>query len=232
MNFQYCRIFILSIAFFFCIFSPAKSDTIKEQSEELQLSPETIENSPVLQDWLQEIPDVLENIRNDPSFRTRVRLGYSQFPSNHNVGGLYIGVEDIFVQKTGLTFSAKYYHDLGTGGDRQSIGGNVQYYLLPLGNYVNVAPVIGYHYIETNGYNTDGVNVGIRLVLALSPGGAGDIFITQSFISPGSDNEVGITDISLGYAITENIRLATDFEWQNSIAQKDSRIGISLEWMP
>ena len=101
-----------------------------------------------------------------------------------------------------------------------------------MGSYINIAPVVGYRYLETNGFNTDGVNVGARLVLSLSPGGAADIFVTQSFVSPGSNEEVGITNISAGYAITENIRLSTDIQWQNSIQKEDSRVGISLEWMP
>ena len=41
-------------------------------AEDLDLSPEIVEESPVLQRWLEEVPDVLEDIRSDPSFRTRV----------------------------------------------------------------------------------------------------------------------------------------------------------------
>ena len=44
----------------------------------IDLSPELINGSPVLQKWLKGIPDVLDDIKNDPSFRTRVKVGYSQ----------------------------------------------------------------------------------------------------------------------------------------------------------
>jgi hypothetical protein len=226
------QFFTLIFTMFLSFILPLKADTIKEKSEELELNPEIIENSPVLQRWLQEIPDVLKQIQDEPSFRTRIRFGYSQFPSNNNTGGINVGVEDIFINKTGLTLSGEYYTDLNKNSDRLSVSGNLHYYILPLGNYVNIAPVVGYRYIQTNGYNTDGINVGARLVLALSPDGAADIFITQTFMSPGSNNEVGITNISAGYALTENLRLATDIEWQNSVKQKDNRFGIGLEWMP
>ncbi|HEY9651104.1 MAG TPA: hypothetical protein V6C95_10615, partial [Coleofasciculaceae cyanobacterium] len=59
-------------------------------AEELDLSPEIIENSPVLQRWLKEVPNVLDDIRNDPSFRTRLRLGYSHFPSTDGASDLML----------------------------------------------------------------------------------------------------------------------------------------------
>ena len=55
----------------------------------------SIEDSPVLQRWQRQIPNVLEEIKNDPSFRTRLRLGYAYFPSQEQAGGVNIGFEDI-----------------------------------------------------------------------------------------------------------------------------------------
>lgn len=211
------------------IVTPAKSDDFTEKGHEFDLSPEIIENSPVLQKWLQEIPNLLEEIKNQPSFATRVRIGYAQFPSHDHVGGIYVGIEDIFIDQSNFTISAQY--DTSFNSDRFSVGGDLHYYVLPLGSYVNLSPVLGYRYLETDGYNTDGVNVGARLVLALSPQGGADIFVTQSFVSPGSSQEVGITSVSAGYALTENLRISTDIQWQNSIQQKDSRVGIGLEWL-
>jgi hypothetical protein len=104
--------------------------------------------------------------------------------------------------------------------------------VLPLGSYINVAPLVGYRNIESNDYSTDGVNVGARLMLALSRTGAADVSLTQSFVSPGSSDEVGITTLSFGYAVTQNLRLSTDIQKQNSREEKDSRVGIVLEWMP
>jgi hypothetical protein len=69
-------------------------------------------------------------------------------------------------------------------------------------------------------------------MLALSRTGAADVSLTQSFVSPGSNEEVGITTLSVGYAVTQNLRLSTDIQKQNSKEDKDSRVGIVLEWMP
>jgi hypothetical protein len=210
--------------------TPQPLATPNSAAEELELSPEILENSPVLQRWLEEVPNVLEDIRDDPSFRTRLRLGYSNFPSNDDASGINVGVEDVFIGRTGLTVSGDYQASFN--GDRQTFGADLRYYVLPLGSYVNVAPLVGYRNIESNDYSTDGVNVGARLMLALSRTGAADVSLTQSFVSPGSSDEVGITTLSFGYAVTRNLRLSTDIQKQNSREEKDSRVGIVLEWMP
>ncbi len=205
------------------------SDQTQNSEDKLDLPPEIIESSPTLQRWQQEIPDLIEDIKHDPSFRTRIRLGYNQFPSTSNQGGLGIGIEDLFIGQSPLTFNGSYETSFR---DRQSVGANLTYYLLPLGSYVNIAPLVGYRYIQTQDYHTQGVNVGGKIVLPLSRSGAADVSFTGSFISPGSDNEVGILNLSVGYAVTHNLRLATDLQQQNSRAQKDNRVGVYLEWMP
>lgn len=193
------------------------------------IPPEIIDDSPVLQRWLKEIPDVLEDIRQDPSFRTRWRLGFSLFPSTDDAVGINLGVEDIFLGRTGLTLSADY--QTAFNGERTAIGTNLHYFLLPLGSYINIAPLVGYRYIQTKDFSTDGINVGIRVMLALSRTGAADISLSQSFIAPGDRDEVGITKLSLGYALTPSLRLSTDIEQQNSPEEKDNRGGINLEWL-
>ena len=210
--------------------TPQPQATPKTPAQELDLSPEIIENSPVLQRWLRQVPNVLEEIRNEPSFRTRLRLGYSQFPSTGQAAGFNVGVEDIFISRTGLTVSGDYQRSFN--GDRESFGADLRYYVLPLGSYINVAPQVGYRNLTTGNFSTDGVNVGARLMLALSRTGAADASLTQSFVSPGSNDEVGITTLSFGYAVTANLRLSTDIQKQNSREEKDSRVGIVLEWMP
>ncbi|MGK7925920.1 MAG: hypothetical protein AB4290_11865 [Spirulina sp.] len=197
-------------------------------AEDLDLDPQILEESPVLQRWLEEIPDVLEDIRNDPVFRPRIRLGYSHFPSTNDRGGWHIGIEDVFLGETGLTMSGEYQ---GTfEGDRETWGGDLRYYVLPLGSSFNIAPVVGYRNVTTNGFHTDGLNVGIKAILASSRG-AGDISFSQTFVSPGSSEEVGITTLSIGYAITPQFRISTDIQKQNSRGEKDSRVGISLEFL-
>ena len=209
---------------------PAKPPNQTQLTEDsLDLSPEIMENSPVLQRWHKEVPDLLEEIKNDPSFRTRIRLGYNQFPSSNNTSGLGIGIEDLFIGKSSLTLSGDYETSFS---NRQSGGINANYYLLPLGSYINIAPVVGYRYIQTNDYHTQGMNVGAKIMLALSRSGAADLAFSQSFISPGSDNEVGISTLSVGYALSNNLRISTDLQQQNSRAQKDNQVGLYLEWMP
>ncbi len=208
-------------------------DSLLSQTQEvpefegLDISPEIIENSPVLQRWLEEIPNVWDDIHRDPSFRTRIRFGYSELDDE---AGFKVGVEDVFLGKTGLTVSGSYQ---GTfDGDRRTWGADLQYYVLPLGSYINFAPVVGYRNIEVEDFDTEGLNVGGRLLFALSRDGAADISLTQSFVSPGSDDEVGITSLAVGYAITSNIRIAADLERHNSREDKENRVGILLEWLP
>lgn len=196
---------------------------------DLDLSPEVIEDSPVLQRWLRQVPNILDEIASDPSFRTRLRLGYTLFPSTGQ-GGVNIGVEDVFIGRSGFTVSGEY--QAAFNGQRQAYGADLNYYVRPLGSYVNFAPVVGYRHLETDEYTTDGVNLGARLLLVLSRGGAAEISLTQSWVSPGTDEEVGLTTLSFGYAITRHLRLSTDIQRQNSREDKDSRVGIVLEWMP
>ena len=211
--------------------SISQNETIPT-AEDLDLDLQILQESPVLQRWLEEIPNVLEDIRNDPVFRPRIRLGYSHFPSTNHQGGWHIGLEDFFLGKTGLTISGEYQ---GTfEGDRETYretwGGDLRYYVLPLGNSFNIAPVVGYRNITTNHFQTEGINVGIKAILSSSRG-AGDISFSQTFVSPGSSEEVGITTVSIGYALTPQFRLSTDIQKQNSRGEKDSRVGIILEWL-
>jgi hypothetical protein len=200
--------------------------TPPEADGQLDLSPEIIEGSPVLQRWLRQVPNVLADVVRDPSFHTRLRLGYSH-PSSDRADGWNIGVEDVFLGRTGLTLSGDY-QDFDGG----AWGTELRYYVRSLGSYVNVAPLVGYRYLETDRYSMDGVNLGLRLLLVLSRGGGADISLTQSWVAPGADNEVGLTTLTFGYALTRNLRLSTDIQKQNAREHKDSRVGIVLEWMP
>ena len=196
---------------------------------DLDLKPEIIENSPVLQRWMRKVPNVLEEIERDPSFRTRLRLGYSLFPSANNASGWNFGVEDLFISKSGFTISGDY--QAAFDRQREAYGVELRYYVRSLGSYINFAPILGYRYVETGDYSTDGVNLGARLLFVLSRGGAADIALSQSWVSPGTEDEVGLTTLSFGYAVTRDLRLSTDLQRQNSRQEKDSRLGIVLEWM-
>ncbi|MGL5880380.1 MAG: hypothetical protein ACRC2V_21745 [Xenococcaceae cyanobacterium] len=217
---------------FLLIATPAWSQSQPHKAAsaaDLDLKPEIIESSPVLQRWMRKVPNVLEEIHRDPSFRTRLRLGYSLFPSANNASGWNVGVEDLLISESGFTISGDY--QAAFDRQREAYGVDLRYYVRSLGSYINFAPVIGYRHIETGDYSTDGLNVGARLLLVLSRGGAADIALSQSWVSPGTDDEVGLTTLSFGYAVTRNLRLSTDLQRQNSRQEKDTRLGIVLEWM-
>lgn len=220
--------------FFWLLMISGSLDAASIQAAELdaaslELDPKLIESSPTLRRWLRQVPDVLQEIQTDPSFRTRLRLGYSQFPSSDDADGLHVGVEDVFLGRSRLTLSADY--QTAFEGDRSAWGADLRYYALPLGSYVNVAPVLGYRHLETSRYTTDGVHLGVRLLLVPSRTGAADIAFSQTWVAPGGD-EVKLTTLSFGYAVTRQLRLSTDFQWQRSGDRRDDRIGIGLEWMP
>lgn len=224
---------VLGIGLGICLFfmaAPVCCQTPSSTAQDLDLSPEIIKGSPVLQRWRRQVPNVLEDIKNDPSFRTRLRFGYSQFPSTRQAAGVNVGIEDMFINRTGLTVSGEY--QAAFNGKREAYGADLHYYLRPLGSYINVAPVVGYRHLETNLYSTDGVNLGARLLLVLSRGGAADISLNQSWVAPGTAQEVGLTTLSFSYAITHNLRISTDIEKQNARLNKDSRVGFVLEFMP
>ncbi|NJN22822.1 MAG: hypothetical protein HC812_18660 [Leptolyngbya sp. RL_3_1] len=202
---------------------------IADADNPIDVDPALIESSPVLQRWLEGIPDIAAEIKHDPAFRTRLRLGYAHFPSNDHTGGLYVGVQDIFVGRTPLTVSAEYSQN--GRGDRTSYGVDAQYYVLPLGSYGNFAPVFGYRHLETPAYISEGLNVGFRVVLIPSRTGAADLTLTQTWVAPGTNNEVGLTTFSVGYAVTSQLRLSTDIQTQNTATRQDSRVGMVLEWM-
>jgi hypothetical protein len=202
--------------------------TASDRAEDLDLPPEA-QNSPVLRRWQSDPPDVLDDIARDPSFRTRLRVGYAHFPSSDDTEGISVGVEDIFLGRTGLTLSADYHDSFE--GDRLSYGTELRYYIRPLGRYFNLAPSIGYRVLETEEYSEDGVSLGFKVLLALSRTGAADISLSQQWLNLGQNSEIGLTTLSLGYALTHHLRLSTDFQRQKARQDHDSRVSFMLEWM-
>lgn len=214
-------------------------DTVTEATTELvtplNLTPEVIEQSPVLQQWLESIPDVKSDILNDPSFTTRIQAGYTFFPSSNGTGGFVVGVDDIFFGDTPLTVSADYQQNFTDGGAsssqyRLAYGADFHYYVLPLGSYFNVSPILGYRHAESgDDYNIDGAHVGVRARFVPSRTGSADVTLDQSWIV-GDSESLNITQLTLGYAVTQKLRLGADFEWQSTQDEGDSRVGINLEW--
>lgn len=197
-------------------------------AEELDLPPGVVENSPVLQQWGKEIPNLLEEIKTDPSFKTKINVGYLQYPSTDDISGWKIGIEDVFVGKTQLTVNANYSQSFNH--ERRHLETNLAYSLFPLGSYFNVSPVVGYHVLETEKYEEEGLNLGLQIRLVLSRTDAADIRLSQTFISPGQETEVGLTTLNTGYSLTENFRVAVEIQKQNATVAKDSRVGVLTQW--
>lgn len=206
---------------------PALGETKKEtKNSELDINPEVIQNSPVLQRWLNNVPNVLEDINNKPSFRTRLRFGYSQLDGDM---GLKVGFEDIFIFNQ-ITLSGEYQKALNN--DFENYGADLNYYLLPLGSYVNFSPVFGYRDLQTSDYSSLGLNLGVKLLLVLSRGGAADIAFTQSWVALGTAEEVTITKLTASYAITNTLRFSTELGQQRTSGIRDRQVGFFVEWMP
>lgn len=194
----------------------------------LDLDPTIINNSPVLQRWIKEAPNIAADIINDPSFRARIRLHYLSARSSHRSPNFKVSLEDLRLDRTRATINADFQV---AGSSSRTWGTNLHYYLYPLGSYVNVAPVIGYRNIKINTYSTSGVDLGFRLLLVLSRGGGADVSFTQTWVAPGSNEEAGLSTLSFGYALSRKVRLSTDLQRQNTKRGTDNRFGIGLEWM-
>ncbi|MBW4519944.1 MAG: hypothetical protein KME16_09645 [Scytolyngbya sp. HA4215-MV1] len=203
------------------------AETPPPANPDLDLKPEITNNSPVLRRWLKKIPNVQAEIANDPSFRTRIRLGYTDFSDKG--GGISIGLEDLFLPPTRLTLNADYQTNFKD--DRNSWGVNFRYYLRPLGSRFNLAPILGYRHVQLDRDTASGLDLGLRAVLVLSRKGAAEIALGQSWVAPTRETEMGLTTFSFGYALTPHLRLSTEFQRQNARQQKESRVGIFLEWM-
>jgi len=189
--------------------------------------PPQIRNSPTLQKWLNQAPDIRREIANDPSFRTRLQVGYSQF-TQANTSAVTIGLEDLRLSPTPITLSSHF----SSGGPISSFGVDAQTYLLPLGGYINIAPVVGWRSLSSSNIQNQGLNLGAKLMLIPSRGGGADVAFQQTWVNVGSDREVGIGKVSVGYAIAPQLRLATTIErWQGQ-AISETRGSLLLEWMP
>jgi hypothetical protein len=198
-------------------------------AKDLNLPPTIV--SPTLEKWHNQIPNVKTDIATDPAFRTRLRLGYESFGDRStNPTGWQLGLEDLRLGTSRATFNA-HYRSNSTGRDRD-LGADVNYSLMPLGKKFQLAPTIGYRHLAIENNATTGLNLGLRTRLILSRRSGADITFDQSWVAPGSDRETGLSRLSFGYAITKNMRIATDWQRQRSSRRKDDRFGLAVEWMP
>lgn len=183
-----------------------------------------IDSSPVLRRWLQNPPDLLLEIYQNPSFSSRIRLGLT---SRDQSLGMDVGVADLFLGGSAFTLSAGYQSEFS--GLERDLNADLKYYVLPLGGYFNVAPQIGYRSMDFFGQNVAGLEVGLVGVLVLSPRSA-DVRLSHTFTAPSSDRETSITTLSTSYALSQGLNLGTRIQWRRSPVRGDSRVGFYLEW--
>jgi hypothetical protein len=196
----------------------------QKSPEDLEIDRQIINSSPVLRRWLNNPPDLLEDIYHTPSFEPKLQIGMTS--RNHSLG-LEVGVEDVFVGRTPLTLNANLQTELS--GRESEIQAGIRYYLLPLGSYWNIAPIAGYR--QFNQYERpqiSGLDVGLQGILILSPRSS-DLRLSHTFTSPYSNLEMSKTVLSTSYAVTRQMRLGTKIEWRRSPLVYDSRVGFLVE---
>lgn len=190
----------------------------------LEIDRQVIESSPVLRKWLDNPPDLLNDIYNTPSFNTKLRVGIT---SRDNSLGIEAGVEDLFLGQSPLTVSGSYQSELS--GRESELQVNLRYYLFPLGSYWNVAPIVGYRqFNQFERSQISGLDVGLQGILVLSPRSS-ELRLSHTFTSPNGNLELSTTALSTSYALSSNLRLGTKIEWRRSPTVYDSRIGFLLE---
>lgn len=208
----------------YCCGHSYANDQMSRSAADLEIDRQIIDRSPVLQRWLNRPPDLLDDIRNSPSFDSKLRIGITS--RNHSLG-LELGAEDIFLGKSPVTFNVGVQAELS--GRESEINAHFRYYLLPLGSYWNVAPIVGYRqFNQFERPQISGLDVGLQGILVLSPQSS-DLRLSHTFTSPQGDLEMSTTTLSSSYALTNNLRLGTKIEWRRSPIIYDSRVGFLLE---
>jgi hypothetical protein len=210
---------------FFGISTAAYGDAkISRRANDLEIDRQVIESSPVLQRWLEQPPNLLEDIYNIPSFNTKMRFGLT---SRDNSLGVEAGIEDVFVGRSPLTVSGSYQTEFS--GRESELQANIRYYVLPLGSYWNISPIVGYRqFNQLDRPQISGLDLGLQGILVLSPHSS-DLRLSHTFTSPSGNLEMSTTTLSSSYSITNNLRLGTKIEWRRSPLIYDSRVGFLLE---
>ena len=222
---------VVAIAVFSCfsictaVYGESKNESkMSRRANDLEIDRQVIESSPVLRRWLEDPPDLLDDIYNVPSFNTRLGIGIT---SRSDSLGVTAAVEDLFVGRSPLTVSGSYQTEFS--GRESEIQANLRYYVLPLGSYWNFSPIVGYRqFNQADRPQVSGLDIGLQGILVLSPHSS-DLRFSHTFTSPSGNLEMSTTTLSTSYAITNNLRLGTKIEWRRSPLIYDSRLGILLE---
>lgn len=192
-------------------------------SLDLGLEGQILENSPVLRRWLQNPPNLLEEIRNTPVLPTRLQAGFES--SSH----WRISLQDLRLAER-LTLSGDYRQSSEYPEVRQ-YGSEMRYFLAPMGSPFNLAPQLGYRALEQKNRSLSGVSYGAFAVLALAPGAA-DLTGSYSWVAPQEKGQATLAEITAAYAISPSFRLSARYSLRNSTLAQESSFGFGLEWIP
>ncbi len=184
------------------------------------LDAELVDSSPVLQRWLEETPNLLDEIRNTPAVPFRLRGGLA---SNREWTA---GAEDIPLYDR-LTLSGDYRAAFDEQSDIE-FGASLRYYLLRRGSYFNIAPQLGFRHLDLADNLTEGVLVGLVGTIALAPGTA-DLVVTYGLLDPLASDEATLGSVTTAYHLSPELRIAGQVNWRNTINQNDIAVGVLLE---
>ncbi|MEM6447923.1 MAG: hypothetical protein AAF704_15375 [Cyanobacteria bacterium P01_D01_bin.123] len=199
------------------------ADSHELDAAEMDIDPEAIENSPTLRRWLQSPPNVLDTIRNTPTVPTRVQIGLVDDRT------WTVGIEDINLGDR-VTLSGTYRR-AWDGSDAVEYGAALRYYVAARGAYVNFGPQLGYRYLDRGRRSFDGVTYGLFGTVSLAPGAA-DLTWSYRLLEPQSASETTLVTVTTAYALSRSLRIAAQYNWWKSPAEKESSLGVLLEWVP
>ncbi|MEN9229829.1 MAG: hypothetical protein Q6L68_02890 [Thermostichus sp. DG02_5_bins_236] len=191
----------------------------------LGLDGQIVEDSPVLRRWLQNPPNLLEEIRNTPVLPTRLQANFES--SSH----WRIGLQDLRLADR-LTLSGDYRQSADEPEDRQ-YGSEIRYFLAPIGSNFNLAPQLGYRALEQEDRSLSGMSYGAFAVLAFAPGAA-DLTGSYSWILPREQQEgqATLAEVTAAYAISPSFRLSARYSLRHSTLTRESSLGFGVEWIP
>ncbi len=204
----------------------AQADPASEPDNALDLGIEQdiIESSPVLQRWLDQPPDLLDEIRTTPALPTRLQAAVS-----HDYWT--VGLADLTLVPR-LTLSGDYQQSFDEPDDRQ-FGSVLRYYVAPAGSLINFAPQVGYRTLDQSNRSLRGLQYGAQVSVALAPRAA-DITLSYTWLDPVNtdDGWATLADVTAAYALSPSIRIAGRYRWQHTTIRKDRHFGVVLEWIP
>lgn len=186
-----------------------------------------VEASPTLRRWLQQPPNLLEEIRNQPLIPMRLQASIG-------TDNWSVGLEDVPLFHR-LTVSGDFQHRTDQSGtiETQTYGSNLRYYLAPLGSQVNVSPLLGYRQLHQSDQGWGTVQLGAHAVFIPAPGAA-DLTVSYSWLTPTDSDQPTSTlaQVTTAYTITPDLRVGARYRYEGNRLDQDATFGLIVEWIP